>query len=641
MLSRLRHLLIDSWLGRILVGLIFLVFISWGAETIIESWSQRDGNVVAWVGSQRVTMQELDSAAKMQLQQYATQQGFSDPSQVPNVMRGSLVNQALQQLIIQKNLIAASEHAGLSVSDETLRNLIFSLPVFQTNGKFSRELFNVYVKQTNMTEAAFLDILRNQIAISGLTEPVTAGATTSDIMVKSIFAFRNETRKLTYIKLPFSQFKAEATPSDAVLKRYYDNHLWEFTVPEFRRIRMIFFTPETVEKSIEVSDADAQQYFNSRKQEFNKPESKNLEIITVKDKKTAEDLAGSWTKEPWENIQKETQKANGFATTLNEFTHQTSPSAELADAVQKAPLNIISAPIKTPMGWSVFKVTAIIPPHEVAFDTVKDKLKAQITQARAKQKFVDNIKSTQDMLAGSTGRLDDEGVKYLGGKGIVALRGTLNEQGLNLDGQPAPIPSDDKVKQAILGNVFSKAKDAPASLIQGDNNIYYAFFVEDIDPAHQQTFEQAKDRVIKAWQQANIKRQANITGTAIYKQTQDSQKSVKELVNQQFQAKESESFSRVNPSKTLPAELQAQAFLMQIGQTTMLESPDSFYIATLDNIKKPEPQDDQASYNALRDTLKQAESNDIYNSYVIFINKEGKVDVNQKAVNNIIGQGSN
>lgn len=641
MLSRLRHLLIDSWLGRILVGLIFLVFISWGAETIIESWSQRDGNVVAWVGNQRVTMQELDSAAKVQLEQYAAQQGFSDPSQVPNVMKSSLVNQALQQLIIQKNLFAASEHAGLNVSDEILRNLVFSLPVFQTNGQFNRELFNTYIRQTNMTEAAFLDMLRNQIAISGLTEPVTAGATASDIMVKSIFAFRNETRQVNYIQVPFSQFKAEAIPSDDVLKRYYDNHLWEFTVPEFRRIRMIFFSPETVEKSIEVSEADAQQYFNSRKQEFNKPESRNLEIITVKEQKEAENLAVSWAKESWENIQNEAKKANGFATTLNEFNSQTSPSEELADAVKKASLNIVSGPIKTPMGWSVFKVTAILPPHEVTFDSIKNKLKAEITQARAKQKFVDNIKSTQDMLAGSTGHLDDEGVKFLGGKGIVALRGTLNEQGLNLDGQPAPIPSDNKVKQAMLGNIFSKAKDAPASLIQGDNNIYYAFFVEDIDPAHQQTFEQAKDRVIKAWQQANIKRQADIAATAIFKQTQDSHKSVKELVNQQFQSKESEAFSRVNPSKTLPAELQAQAFLMQIGQTTMLESPDSFYVATLNNIKKPEPQDDQASYAALKDTLKQAESNDIYNSYVIFINNEGKVDVNQKAVDNIIGQGSN
>lgn len=640
MLSRLRHLLIDSWLGRILVGLIFLVFISWGAETIIDTWSHRDGNIVAWVGDQRVTISELDLAVKTSLANYMNQKQISDPSQISNEVKGALFKNALQQLIIENNLVDAAKKAGLSVSDEALRNLIYSFPVFQQNGKFNRELFNAYIRQQNITEVFYLDDLKKKLLISGLINPLVSGATVSDLMASSIFGFRNETRQVDYIQVPFNQFTPAATPSDVVLKRYYDNHLGEFTVPEYRRIKLIFITPETVAKSLEISDDNALKYYNSRKQDFNKPESRNLEVLVVKDQKEAENLAAAWKTETWENIQKLAQKENIPALSLNDFTLKSSPSPELADAVQKTALNTVSAPVKFPMGWYVFKVTAITPAHQVAFDTVKDRLKTELASAQANQAFVNNIKAIQDTLAGGTG-LDDESIKLLGGKGIVALQGTLNEQGLNLDGQPAPIPSDEKIKQAMLSNIFSKAKNAPPSLIQGDNNIYYAFVVEDIQPAHQETFEQSKKRVIKAWQQADIQRQANIAATSLFKQAQDSKKSVQILGTKQFSAKESEAFSRINPSKTLPVDLQGQAFSMQLGQTTMLETPDCFYVATLSNIKKPEVKDDQAAYSALKDTLKQAENNDIYNSYVIFVNNNSKVEVNQKIVDSMIKQGSN
>ncbi|MDI2111862.1 peptidyl-prolyl cis-trans isomerase [Commensalibacter nepenthis] len=639
MLSRLRHLLIDSWFGRVLVGLIFLVFISWGAETIIDTWSHRDSNVVAWIGDKTITLQQLDSAANLQLQQYAAQQGFSDKYQIPSGMRAQLVNQALQKLIIENNLIIAAEKSGLTVSDDALRNLIFSFPAFQKEGKFDRELFNQYIRQTNQTEPQFLEMLRNQLMISGLTVPIVSGASASDIMAKNIFAFSNETRQLNYIQVPFNTYKPDATPSDAVLKRYYDNHLSEFTVPEYRKIKLIFISPETVQKGVEVSDQQVSQYYNSRKKEFQKPESRNIEIITVKDQNAAKAIASSWNKDSWENIQKQTQQNNGFATTLTEFTAQSSPSAELADAVQKAAVNTVSAPIKTPMGWSVFKVTGIVPPHEIALDQVKDQLKSELIQAQSKQDFPSNIKKIQDVLAGSQG-LDEDQLSKLGGLGIIAVTGTLNEQGLTLQNNPAPLPSDEKVKKTMLMNIFSKAKNAPASLIQGENNIYYAFIVEDILPAHQESFEKAKDFVLQSWQQQNIKRQANIAATTVFKQAQDTHKPIQDLGSQQFSVKVSDSFSRLNPSKTLPAELQREAFSMQVGQTTMVEGSDSFYVASLSNVKTPTPQENPAAYKELKDNLMQANGDDIYSSYVIFVNKQGKVDVNQKAVDAIVKQGN-
>ncbi|MDI2090241.1 peptidylprolyl isomerase [Commensalibacter oyaizuii] len=627
MLSSLRHLFIDSWVGRILVGLIFIVFAGWGLENIWTSQSQKNANVVAWIGNQTISVQQLNTAVKGQLGEYAAEQGFADISQIPNNTKTKIVNQALQQLMTQTSFIEAAHNLGLTVPDDILRHAVFAMPQFQKNGQFDRAIFDNFLQQSHITQDAFLNIVRDQYSFDAIIRPLTAGTTVPNAMIKPFFDYQNETRTIAYKKFPLDSFKPEPPPSEAVLKRYYDNHMWEFTAPEFRRVKLIFISPETVAKDVVISDQDILNYYNTRKDLFKKPATKAIQLITVKNKEIAENLAKAWKNTSWDEIQKQTAKEHGFVSNIPDFSAASSPSLQLTNAVNKVNVNDISSPVQTPMGWSVFKVIALNPAHDIPLSDVKQTLKQELTQAKAKQTFGNNIKEIQDVLAGGAG-LDGK----LGGLGVVAVEGTLNEQGLTTEGMPAPIPSDPKTKQAMLTNIFSAAKNGQPSLIQGDNNIYYAFVVENIDPSHQEKFEDVKEKVLKTWQKATIQKQANIAASALFKEVQSNKSAIKG---------ENATFSRNHLIENIPASLQNASFQLQNGQSTMVETPDAFYVATLTHISAPTIQTDSAAYKNLKNKLIELENNDILLSYKNFVQSTQKSSSNQQAIDAVIKQYSN
>ncbi|CAK7192594.1 Chaperone SurA [Commensalibacter sp. Nvir] len=632
MLSRLRHLFIDSWVGRIAVGLIFIAFMGWGGMDVWTNFTHQDANVVAWVGHEKITLPELDHTARNQMQTISVQKGLSDSSQLSDNAKKAIINETLQQLIIQNIFLDQANQLGLSVPDSVLRDAVFSMAIFQQNGQFNRDLLKSFLSQRNMTEENFLNLIKDQIELDGLLNPLMMGVASSDIIAELFYQFRNEKRGVSYVDIFYDSYRSKTIPTESVLKRYYENHRWQFTTPEFRRIKLVYISPETVAKDIDVTDQEIQKFYDSRKNYFIKPESKTLQIVTVQDEKVAKSLLEQWKGGDWQSLQKKTKEQHGFASLIPDFNQKNSTSSVLTQAVFKATPNQISGPIKNSMGWSIFKVLSTSPEQMVPLSQVKENLKNELVQSKAKQAFVDNIKKIQDILAGGEG-LDAK----LGGLGLVAVEGTLNEQGYTPEGQLAPIGLPEKVQQEILTKIFSTAQHNPVSLIQAAENIYYAFNIETIEPAHQDTYQAAKDKIIEAWQKAEAKRQANIMATNLYLTASKSKDGVSNLKTN-LSVQQSPLFSREEPAKIILPALQQQSFIMKAGQSTMMETPNGFVVATLTKCIVPSKNDNPVAYNSVKQSLSQSLSDDIAYDYKNFIQKNIDIKVNQQALDALIKQ---
>lgn len=637
MLSRLRHLFVDSWFGRILIGLIFIVFVGWGVSDIFMNiWNNgfnNDPNVVAKIGSRKISLTELDTATQKELAQFARQQGFSDPTQIPAVVKSALVNQALQNLAIQNIWIQKSHDLGIEVPDSAVRDAVWSLPDFQVDGKFNRDKLNALLKGNNISEKNFLNMIRDQLSITNMLDPIEGGVRAPDMMIKPFFQFYNQTRSLSYIFVPYNHFPFAPAPDETILKRYYDNHLWEFKIPEYRRVKLIILSPETIAKDIEISDQVFHQYYEAEKNKFVKGEARDFQIVTFPDQHTAQLLANTWRAHAnWQQMQDFAQKNKGTALEMSDLQKSAIPLPELAQAVFTTEVNQITEPFKTMTGWSVVKVTRIIPGQHIDFEAAKPQLRLQIAKDQAGQVLGSRVSRLQDILAGGNG-LD----KIDANLGVAAIEGTLDEQGLTKEGENAPIPVEGKLRQDMLTKIFSTAKNAQPVLIAGENNTYYAFIVEDILPAHEAAYDQAKNKVVKAWQKADIYRQANIAATALYKDALTENKQL-QTVKSDFPVKISSAFSRGKPVKDLPASLQNQAFTMKIGEVTMVEAPHGFIVASLTSIKTPEAKDDPEGYQHIKDVLTQSLQSDSEMSYATSLQKNTKISINQKALDALMNQ---
>lgn len=637
MLSRLRHLFIDSWFGRILVALIFIVFVGWGVSDIFMNvWNNGlngDPNVVAKVGDRKISVMELDNLSQKQIYQEAMKEGYSDISQIPPIVKNMTINQTLQQLILQNILINNAHSLGLNVPDTVIRDTIWNIPEYQTDGKFDREKFNLQLKAANISEKYFLSMVRDQISIQNMIDPIVSGVKVSDSFVQPYYQFLNQTRKLSFVSVPYSHFHSGETPKEEILKRYYDNHLWEFKIPEYRRVKIVILSPDTIAKSLEIDDKSLHQAYEYKKKQFVHSEARSFQVLTFNQQNQAQTASVYWRHQNnWEKIQEYAHNNQGTALEMTDLEKTATPLPELGNEVFNANPETVTEPFKTTLGWSVVKVTRILPSKIVSFEQAKSQLKAEIANEQAKQELGSRVSKLQNILAEGSS-LD----KITSDIGADAVEGTINEQGLTLNGEQAPIPASGKFRQNMLTKIFSTAKNTYPSVIDGGNNSYYAFLIEDILPAHEEPYDKAKNKVIKAWQNADIYHQANIAATDIYKAVFVQKKKLEE-VKSGFPLQLSQGFTRQKPAQNLSPVLQNAAFSMKLGDVTMIESNDGFVVASLNLIETPQSKNDQDNYQILKDKLVQSLQNDIEASYAISLEQSSKPTINKKALDALIDQ---
>ena len=73
------------------------------------------------------------------------------------------------------------------------------------------------------------------------------------------------------VEFPFAAAPEPPAPTDAELQRWYDNHPDMYSTPEYRRIKAIVLSPETLAKDIPITDAELHAAYEQHKAEYVKP----------------------------------------------------------------------------------------------------------------------------------------------------------------------------------------------------------------------------------------------------------------------------------------------------------------------------------------------------------------------------------
>ncbi|WP_342628857.1 peptidyl-prolyl cis-trans isomerase [Nguyenibacter vanlangensis] len=629
MISFLRRVLVDSWLGRIIAGLLFLAFVGWGVGDVLTNMGSERADVVARIGDQTITTDALLSATQNELQQTARQFGVTDPSQLPPATRRQVAQQALQRLLMQSEMVRAADRLKLIVPDAAVRDEIFGMQVFKgTDGRFDRSLFDARLRQIGMTESRLLDLVRQDIAVRGLAEPLQGGATAPDILVRRAFAFDAQARTIDLVRVLDGDQPAP-TPDAAQLHRYYDNHPWLFRAPEYRHARIVILSPDTVARSIEIPDTELRKLYDSEQAKYHVPETRDVQIVTAPSQARAQAIAAQWQSgADWATLQ---AGAKDSATVeMNSVRESAIPSPALARLVFAAPANALQGPSQTDTGWVIFKVTQVTPPHDTDFAAARTELRDQIAHAQAGALVGPRVQKLQDAIAG--GGLDH----IPDNLGAVAIAGTLDAQGRTPDGTPAPIPASDALRQAIAARIFSQAKGANPTLVQGPDNGWYAVAVDTVTPGRLQPFDTVGDSVRAAWLDAARRHAADLQATSLYL-TAKGRGGVAAAAAPGQQVEHPAPLTRTRPVENVPPELAQLVFrLPRTGQTVMLDQPDGFYVATLTAITQPDPAAQPMEMQRIRTGLSQSMQDDIGIAYAMALQKSAKPKINASALNTVL-----
>lgn len=593
MITTLRHLLVDSWIGRAAAVLIFLAFIGWGVGDVYSNMGTASSNEVVRVGDRSITPDDFSRALSTQLPAIAKQIGLQDPSKLPKQDVEQAARQTLQNLVIQNEIQLAAKRAGMAVPDDLVRKEIFAIPGFHNAaGQFDRTIFNQNLARIGLTEGRLLEMIREDIASRSLLEGLGQSAVAPLSLTERMLSFDAGQRVADIVQIPFASASATMAPTDDQLHRYYDNHPKSFQTTEYRHAKMVVMTAESVAKTIEVPDDVLHRLYDFQARTYDVPETRTLQVLTFSDQAKAAAAAAAWKGgTSWDDLQKNFPDA--AAVSMPAVRQSDIPNPELAKAAFSAPADRISGPEKTGLGWIVYEVSAITAPHKTSFEQARPDMVAQVRKEEAPQALQARLKQFQDAVAGSS-TLD----RIPGDLGAIPAAGTLDSSGTTQDGAPAPIPGNAALRDAVVRQIFAQAKGEQPKVINGPDGSSFAVVVDEIHPGTLKPFDTVRDQVVHAWTADQKRHAADIRATALFNNAKTS--TLRKALSGQAEAsalRTDVTISRMHPDQTLPQNVTRAFLALKPGTTGMYETPDAFWLVNV-TADRPASESDIKAFSA-------------------------------------------
>ncbi|MGE3916749.1 MAG: peptidylprolyl isomerase, partial [Hyphomicrobiaceae bacterium] len=266
-----------------LFSVLILSFAVWGIGDVIRSSGQGS---VAEVGPASISAQELSYEIQHRRQMLARQLG---QSLTPEQMRSFGLDAAVLGELV--NRTAVSNHAkslGLRLSDDEVAHLIRTDPAFHgPDNKFSRAVFDERMRQAGLTEQRYIAERRNGEVREQLTEAMALGVEPPDTLVGIVHRYREEMRKVAFIRLDPEKAKV-GEPDEKAMKALYEEQKHSFSTPERRKIAVLLVTPEQIKDRAKVSDEEVRQAWEQARVAWDVPERRRIQQIAFKTKAEAE-----------------------------------------------------------------------------------------------------------------------------------------------------------------------------------------------------------------------------------------------------------------------------------------------------------------------------------------------------------------
>jgi peptidyl-prolyl cis-trans isomerase D len=272
-------------LGGLLVvicGAMVVTLVPGGMLGDAFGFSSMDKNVLAKVGSQEVTINDVNQTA----QRIGRQQFRGN---VPSFLLPQLRKMAVDRLITQKALMVEAERMGFKVTDQELQNFLqkgqFGEILFPKGQYVGDQQYAMFIQsQFNMSIPQFQDELRSDLLLNKLQTAVEGPVSISKQDVEQEFKTENTQVKFDYAVLTLDNLSKDIHPTDADLKSYYDAHKQQYvnSIPEKRQVRYVVIDTAKLANQVQVTPADLQSYYRDHQDQYRVPEQVNVRHILIK-----------------------------------------------------------------------------------------------------------------------------------------------------------------------------------------------------------------------------------------------------------------------------------------------------------------------------------------------------------------------
>ncbi|MBN1848926.1 MAG: SurA N-terminal domain-containing protein [Deltaproteobacteria bacterium] len=478
-----------SWLIKFMIAIIVIVFVFYFGY----SFREQGGGKIAYVNDELITYDEYQKAYRIRLdalkRQYRSM--WSD-----NLLKMfDLENAVLEELIETRLITQEAERIGLGVTEEEIRQEIFTFPAFQYNGMFNEARYRTLLSNNQMTPEDFEESLRRDMLLSKITQFLMTFSPVTEQEIRDQYTFTNEQLKISYVQFSPKDFQKSVQVDDVAMAAYFQENRETYRVPEKIKVAHITIDPAAYRQAVQISDQVITYYYEDNLDMFKEEKEVKARHILFNVAPDAPDEEVEKVRERALAVLEKARNNEDFAALAKKYSEgPTAPKGgdlgfftrgRMAPAFEEAAFSMekgaVSDLVRTEFGFHIIKVDDIKEERIKPLAEVKEEIK---------EILIDN--ESMDIAHEKTLTLIDQ-MPYDVDLTQYAEQNDVPVKTTDFFPQDEPIPGiggDSKLRESL----FAMNKESVSDMVEV-NNKYYIFQVMDKKESYLPEMEEVKDRV--------------------------------------------------------------------------------------------------------------------------------------------------
>lgn len=386
---------------QIILAIIILPFLFFGVDSYFRTSAV--SAEVATVEGQRISQQEFNQALRDR--QEAIQRLTGGRASPQLLDSAELRFEVLETLIRRQLLLNRAVRSGMAVADRQLQDMIGDLPAFQSDGKFSFQLYEQYLRSRGMTPAMFEAKMRQDLLLGQLDDAFGESSFVPRTVIDLLARISEQKREVSAFAIAPDKFVAQVKIDADAAKKYYESNPNEFRVPEQARVEYVTLTLDSLMAQIAVDPAEVRKYYDEHRGQFEAKQERQASHILIavdagasaeekrKARARAEELYQQLKQKPdrFAEIAKQQSQDPGSAANggdLGYFGRGIMPKP-FEDAAFGMKTGEVSAPVETQYGFHIIRLTNVKGGQGRSFEEARSQIESELKRQRAGRKFAE------------------------------------------------------------------------------------------------------------------------------------------------------------------------------------------------------------------------------------------------------------
>ncbi|MBI5559913.1 MAG: SurA N-terminal domain-containing protein [Deltaproteobacteria bacterium] len=489
---------------------IILVFIFWGAGP--REKKATTSEVVATVDGTQITVKEYETLYKRQVDNY--RKVFKGGNIDELLGKLNLKQKTMDVLVDRALILNEANRKKVGVTDKEVQDKIISMPVFQKDGVFDKELYFAVLGSNRINPADFEKGVEDELRMEKMRDAATGQAILGDEELRRLFDKENRQVLFDYIKVEAKRMAPKVEAAEDEAKKYFEKNGASFAVPTKMKAFYGYVDADELSKGMEMPEEALRDYYKRNIASYQRPgRVKARHILIRPDPKTKDkEEARIDARKKAEELRSRVKKGEDFASLAKKYSQDPGSAKEggdlgyfgrgmmvkpFEDAAFALKKGDISPAVETEYGFHIIKADDVeregVKPYEEVRGDIRNIAAKEEAGARARKV----MSEVYELLKKDTPteKLKAEAAK----KGVkTVLTGFFTEKDTDNE-----LVRDNKLKESV----FAVEEKGTSGILESRNRFYVVKMVEKVEK-HIPPFAEVRGDVVKAVKKEGAKKLA-------------------------------------------------------------------------------------------------------------------------------------